>query len=93
MVPCSQCGREKRAGTALRSHERRCGGGGSLLPQPRVKCPDCPMEFKRKEDMQAHALVHYGQVTCPIHNILFKTESEVFQVSYVHQRETAVAKY
>ena len=31
------------------------------------------------EDMQAHSLIHYGQVTCPIHNILFKQEEEVFQ--------------
>ena len=28
------------------------------------------------EDMQAHSLIHYGQVTCPIHNILFKQEEE-----------------
>lgn len=44
----------------------------------RVKCTECPMEFKRSEDMQAHALIHYGHVTCPIHNIFFKEESEIF---------------
>ncbi len=74
MVACPKCGKEKRSGQSFRMHERRCGSGPA-----RVKCGDCEMDFKRLEDMQAHALIHIGQVTCPIHNILFHNESEVFQ--------------
>lgn len=42
--------------------------------------------------MQAHALIHYGQVTCPIHNILFKQESEVFQHVNVAEPEDKFPK-
>ena len=46
---------------------------------PSVPCTKCDMEFKRVEDMKAHSLIHYGEITCPIHNILFYEESEVYQ--------------
>ncbi len=69
-----QCGKLKKDGATIKVHMKKCGKG-----PPRVPCPECDMEFKRREDMQAHALIHYGQVVCPIHNILFKKESEVFQ--------------
>lgn len=45
----------------------------------RVECKDCPMDFKREEDMLAHSVIHKGKIMCPIHNIMFKLESEVFQ--------------
>lgn len=73
-VPCPKCGKLKREGPSLKSHLKKCGTGPA-----RVTCTQCDMEFKRKEDMQAHVIIHYGQITCPIHNILFKQESEVFQ--------------
>lgn len=75
MKRCSKCDKGFKSAQILRRHEKKCG----LNNLNKVKCTDCSMEFKRKEDMQAHALIHYGQVTCPIHNILFKQESEVFQ--------------
>ena len=64
---CPKCQKYKKAGPSLSNHMKRCGVG----PE-KVKCDHCEMEFKRKEDMQAHALIHMGQVTCPIHNILFR---------------------
>ena len=73
LVPCQKCGKLKREGPTLKAHFKKCGSGPA-----RVNCNQCELEFKRKEDMQAHALIHYGQITCPIHNILFKQESEVF---------------
>ena len=72
-MPCPKCGKLKREGPTLKAHIKKCGLGPA-----RVTCTQCDMEFKRKEDMQAHALIHYGQITCPIHNILFKQENDVF---------------
>ncbi len=75
-APCTKWSVEKKVGSSFRSHQRRCGRRDR---NSRVKCDHCEMEFKRREDMQAHALIHYGYVICPIHNILFQHESEVFQ--------------
>ena len=64
---CPKCLKFRKAGPSIINHMKRCGIG----PE-KVKCDHCDMDFKRKEDMQAHALIHMGQVTCPIHNILFR---------------------
>ncbi|CAB4062493.1 KRAB [Lepeophtheirus salmonis] len=69
---CPHCGKLKK-GVSLKTHMKRCG-----LTSVKIKCTDCSMDFKHVEDMQAHSLIHYGQVTCPIHNILFKNESEIY---------------
>ena len=71
-LPCSKCGKMLKTGTSLRSHLKRCD-----LVAKKVPCPDCKMEFKRDEDMEAHRVVHFGQITCPEHNILFKDEDDV----------------
>ena len=73
-LPCPKCGKLRKEGSSIKSHIKKCGMGPA-----KVACKHCDMEFKRMEDMQAHSLIHYGQVTCPIHNILFKQEEEVFQ--------------
>ena len=73
-LPCPKCGKLRKEGSSIKSHVKKCGLGPA-----KVTCNNCDMEFKRREDMQAHSLIHYGQVTCPIHNILFKQEDEVFQ--------------
>lgn len=73
-LPCPKCKKLLKEGNSYKNHVKRCGSGPT-----KVKCEHCEQEFKRHEDMQAHALIHLGQVSCPIHNILFKQESEVFQ--------------
>jgi len=72
-VPCPKCGKMRKEGSSIKLHVKKCGTGPL-----RVKCSHCDMEFKREEDMQAHSLVHFGQVTCPVHNVLFKNEDEIF---------------
>ena len=74
MFSCPKCGKLKREGPSMKAHVKKCG----LVP-PNVSCIKCNMEFKRKEDMAAHAVIHYGEIKCTIHNILFFQESEVFQ--------------
>ena len=64
---CEKCNKFCKEGSSFINHSKRCGQGPA-----KVKCDHCEMEFKRREDMQAHALIHMGMVTCPIHNILFK---------------------
>jgi hypothetical protein len=76
---CGSCGKRFKTSTGRKKHARRCGRSDAGAARSKVKCVECSAEFKREEDMQAHALIHYGQVTCPIHQILFKQESEVFQ--------------
>ncbi|XP_059099332.1 zinc finger protein 425-like [Tigriopus californicus] len=63
---------------------QRQGTGGSRVSKKstnplRVECEECPMDFKREEDMLAHSVIHKGKIMCPIHNIMFKLEAEVFQ--------------
>ena len=74
LVACPQCGKLKRSGPSYRAHVKKCGTGPG-----KVHCPHCSMEFKRSEDMKAHVLIHNGVITCPVHNILFQHESEVYQ--------------
>ena len=38
----------------------------------KVKCPECPLSFKKHPDMLAHSIIHRGHIRCPIHNILFQ---------------------
>ena len=71
---CPKCGKLKKDGTSMKAHLKKCGTG-----PPSVPCTKCDMEFKRTEDMKAHSLIHYGEITCPIHNIRFYEESEVYQ--------------
>jgi hypothetical protein len=65
---CPKCNKYRKEGSSMINHVKRCGHG-----PPRVNCDHCDMDFKRREDMQAHALIHMGRVSCPIHNILFKS--------------------
>ena len=58
----------------MKAHIKKCGTGPL-----RVRCEHCDMEFKRVEDMRAHALIHEKRIICPIHNILFQEEKEVYQ--------------
>ena len=72
-IPCSTCGKMRKEGASMKNHAKKCGMGPT-----KISCTECDMDFKHTEDMQAHALIHYGQVTCPIHNILFKNENEIY---------------
>ena len=58
----------------MKAHMKKCGTGPA-----KVRCTHCDMEFKRIEDMRAHALIHEKRIICPIHNILFQEEREVYQ--------------
>ena len=73
-VACPKCDKMKSE-RFLSRHMTVCNG--RKKSKEKVECDNCEMVFKRKEDMQAHALIHFGQVTCPIHNIFFQNESEV----------------
>ena len=74
LVPCDKCGKLKKEGAPMKAHLKKCGTGPA-----RVRCNHCDMEFKRVEDMQAHALIHEKRIICPIHNILFQEEREIYQ--------------
>jgi uncharacterized protein (DUF2225 family) len=41
----------------MRAHLKKCG-----IVADKISCPECSMDFKRREDMEAHALIHTGQV-------------------------------
>jgi len=73
--PCTRCGKMLKNGPSLRGHLKKCDAPS----RKKVGCPSCSLEFKREEDMEAHRVIHYGQISCPKHNVLFNDEVEVSQ--------------
>ena len=52
-----QCGTLRRDGVSMRVHLKKCESAMKRIP-----CLKCDLDFKRQEDMEAHALIHFGQV-------------------------------
>ena len=48
----------------MRVHLKKCDGSIKRIP-----CSKCDLDFKRQEDMEAHALIHYGQVLPKTHRV------------------------